>query len=337
MNPQPQSWTRRQAIWLILGATGGLTLHSCMNPNPSTDTLSASIAIVTWVGLTPLHIAQEKGFFQELGLELQTREFSSNPDSNAALLAGHVNSAAPVIAEAVSLAARGADFRIVLVEDLSVGADGILARNQIRDLKDFKGQRIAVEKNGVSHFFLLQVLEAAGLTEKDVTLVNMTPDAAATAYQAGQVNIAVSYSPFLEQANVAQKEGRIIYDSSKMPTAIADLYVFETRFIEQSPQLVEAFIKGIFTAIEFLETNREEALEVAAKRLNMTPAELDENLNALKLPKLEENLEILANPDSDLYLLKSLNKMAEFLKVNNQIDTVPDLSKLIEPKFIQSL
>lgn len=336
MNPQPQSWTRRQAIWLILGAAGGLTLHSCMNPNPSTDTLSASIAIVTWVGLTPLHIAQEKGFFQELGLELQTREFSSNPDSNAALLAGHVNSAAPVIAEAVSLAAKGADFRIVLVEDLSVGADGILARNQIRDLKDFKGQRIAVEKNGVSHFFLLQVLEATGLTEKEVTLVNMTPDAAAAAYQAGQVNIAVSYSPFLEQANAAQKQGRIIYDSSKMPTAIADLYVFETQFIEEFPQLVEAFVKGIFKGIEFLETNRAEALEIAAKRLNISPEELDENLKGLKLPNLAENLEILANPDSDLYLLKSLQKMVDFLKINNQIDTVPDLSKLIEPKFIQS-
>ncbi len=332
-------WTRRQAIWLIAGAAGGGALHACTNwaQSPEAGTVSASLGIVTWVGLTPLHIAGEKGFFKELGLNLDVKEFSANSDSNAAFLAGRLEGVAPVTSEAVVLAANGANFRVVLVEDISQGGDGILARNSLTGVKDFKGKRIALEKGSVSHFFLLQVLKEAGLREKDVTLVSMLPEAAAAAYQTGKVEIAVTYSPFLEGANAAQKDGRIIYDSSKMPGAITDLYVFETKFIEKHPQSVEAFVRGIFKALDFLKTNRQEAVAIAAKRLNITPADLEANLKGLKLPDLQTNLDMLGNPQSELYLGKKMKDMAEFLQGQNQIQQIPDFSQLLEPKFVRAI
>lgn len=332
-------WTRRQAIWLIVGAVGGGALHACTQPtpSPSDNTTSASMGIVTWVGLTPLHIAREKGFFKELGLNLDIKEFSSIPDSNAALVAGRLNGVAPVTSEAVLLAATGADFRVVMVEDISVGADGILARKNIKEVKDFKGKRIAVEKGSVSHFFLLQVLNEAGLSEKDVTIVSMLSDQAAVAYQSGKIDVAVTYSPFLEQANTAQKDGRVIYDSSKMPGAILDLYVFDTKFIETYPKAVEAFVRGIFKGLEFLQTNRPEGLAIAAKRLQITPAELDANLKILKLPDIQTNIDMLSNPQSPLYVGKKLIEMAQFMKAQKQIKQLPDMSKFIEPKFVKAM
>lgn len=83
----------------------------------------------------------------------------------------------PVTSEAVLVASYGKDYRIVLVEDTSVGGDGILARNSVADIKDFKGKRIAVDRGTVSHFFLLQVLKQAGLSENDVTAAIPPPSA----------------------------------------------------------------------------------------------------------------------------------------------------------------
>lgn len=331
--------TRRQALWLIAGVAGGALLHACIQSSPkSTDnTLSASMGLLTWVGLTPLYIAVEKGFFKQQGLNLDIKIFSANADSNAAFAAGRLHGIAPVTSEAVLIAAQGKDFRIIMIQDISLGADGILARKSIADIKNLKGKRIGVDKGSVSHFFLLQVLSEAGLSEKDVTLVAMTPEAAAAAYQTGKIEAAVTYSPFLEQANAEQKDGRVIYDSAKMPGAIADLFAFDTKFLEANPQAGYAFVSGVLKGLDFLNKNRSEGLAIAAQRLNIKPEELDKNLKLLKLPDLPSNLDMLTNPQSQLYLGKYLQEIGKFLLSQKQISKLPDLSKLIEPKYLKAV
>ncbi|MBD1936731.1 ABC transporter substrate-binding protein [Microcoleus sp. FACHB-68] len=333
------SCTRRQALWFLVGAAGAGVLHACTtaDPTPQENTLSTSMGLVTWIGLTPFYIAQQKGFFKELDINLEIKDFSASADSLAAFAAGHLKGLAPVTSEAMLLAANGVDFRVVLVEDISVGADGILARNSIADIKDFKGKQIAVDQGSVSHYFLLQVLNEFGLSAADIALVAMTPDAAATAYETGEIDIAVTYSPYLDKAKITQKDGRVIYDSSQMPSAIVDLYVFETKFIESYPQAVGAFVRGIFQGLDFLKTNRQEGLEIAAKYLDITPNELDEDLKLLQFPDVQMNLEMLGNPASERYLLKTMQNMTEFLKQQNQINRVPNFSALLAPEFVKAV
>jgi NitT/TauT family transport system substrate-binding protein len=190
---------------------------------------------------------------------------------------------------------------------------------------------------GVSHFFLLQVLKEAGLSENDVEIINVTPDAAAAAYQAGRVNIAVTYSPFLQKGNQAQKDGRIIYDTSKMPTAIIDVYLFSPELVEANPNATKAFVQGIFKAIKFLETNKDEALAIAGLRLQLTPEEAENQLKGVRLVDLPTNLEMLSNSQSDIYLLKHMNELSQFLADQDQISEVADMSKVLEPRFLKEV
>ncbi|MDX2099936.1 MAG: ABC transporter substrate-binding protein, partial [Leptolyngbyaceae cyanobacterium bins.59] len=334
---------RRQMLGLMTGATGAMLLHACQpptrspsvqSPGTSRPSKTATMGLVVWTGNAPLYVARSQGLFEKLGLNLDIKTFSTNPDAAAAFSTGRIDGWAAVTSEAVLLAARGKDFRVVLVQDSSVGADGILARNRITDLKDFKGKRVAVEEGAVSHFFLLQSLATVGLTDRDITIVNVAPDAAAAAYQAGQAEIAVSYSPFLEQANAAQKDGRIIFDSSKIPTAITDLYLFDTQFINQNPEAIQAFVDGCFQGLDVLQQKPQEANPIAAKELGVSPEELQTNLKGLKLPDRTTNLEMLNNPQSELHLLKSMDAMAQFLLDQKKITKRPDLSQLLEPRFV---
>lgn len=332
-----QRWNRRQTLWMLTGVAGSLVLHACTPDNQTAESTPTAIGLNPWIGSTPLYIAQEKGFFQKRGLNLEIKIFTGTSDANSAFMSGRLDSWSPVTSEAVAIAAQGSEFRIVLVQDTSVGADGILARDSIATLADFKGKEIAVEEDSVSHFFLLQVLETVGLGAKDFTLVNTPPDAAAAAYQSGQIDIAVTYSPYLSKANEAQSDGRIIYDSSQMPSAIADLYVFSPQSIEQNPQVVDAFIRGVLEGLDFFQNNQEEGLAIAARAIEITPEELANDLQGIQLPDLGKNLEILSNDKSDLFLLKSMESMAKFLKERNQIEKIPDLAQLIEPKFLQTI
>jgi NitT/TauT family transport system substrate-binding protein len=343
---QSRRWTRRQALWLMAGAAGSIGLHSCArstttspgSTSTASNLTSATFAINAWIGQAPLHIAQEKGFFQEEGLDLSTRAYGTNLDSIPAFLTGRVEgcSAMPS-SEVVTLASQGGRFQIVGVMDFSSGGDAILARNSIGEIQDFKGKQIAVQRGGLGHFFLLQVLQDVGLTERDIRIIDSAPEVAAQAYQAGNVEIAFTYSPYLEGANAAQPDGRIIYDSSQKPTAIVDLNLVSAEFAQNYAEATRAFSRGIFRAQEFLKTNPSEAYAIAAKPLELQPSEVEEQLQGVEFPDLQTHLEMVNNPQSDLYLLDTLTAMAEFLQAQNQIAAVPDLPSLVDPQFFAGL
>ena len=348
MDRATKVWTRRQTLWLMSGLSGSLALHACtqqtqtssssvQSTEAATEPVSATSGSTLWIGYTPLYIALDKGFFQEGGLKLDYKDFSSDTEGDAALGAGRLDRRSIVTSQAVTLAAKGIDYRIIMAADNSLGGDGILARNSIADIKDFKGKQIAVEVGGVSHFFLLQVLKEAGLSSSDVKITSVTPDVAAAAYQSGRADIAVTFSPFLQKANAAQKDGRIIYDTSKMPTAIIDVYLFSTKFIEANPEAPKAFVQGIFKGIKFLETNKDEALTLVGKRLQLKPEEVEEQLKGVRLIDLPTNLEMMSNAQSDIYLLKHMNTLSQFLAEQKQIPQAADVSKVLEPKFLKQV
>ncbi|WP_009633714.1 ABC transporter substrate-binding protein [Synechocystis sp. PCC 7509] len=343
MTIKTTAWTRRQTLLLMAGLSGSLALNACQKRSQSTETETTSTKLISansgstlWIGYTPLYIALEKGFFQEAGLNLSHKDFSAASDLQAAFGAGRLDAIALATPAAVTLKSKGVDYRVVLVADNSLGGDGILARNSVTDIKDFKGKNVAVEIGEVSHFLLLQVLNNAGLSANDVKITNATPDAAAIAYQAGRTDIAVTYSPFLQKANANQKDGRIIIDTSAMPTAIIDLYLFSNKFIEVNPAGVEGFNKGIFKAIDFMKTNKSEALAITGKRLQISPEEAEAQLKGVGLIDLPTNVKMLSDTKSDIYLLNHLNEVSEFLIEQKQVSQPPDITKILEPKFLKA-
>lgn len=289
-----------------------------------------------WIGQIPVYVAQEKGFFEEEGLDFTLRNFSASGDYMAAFSAGSVDGLAPVSTEAIALAAAGQALKIVLIQSNSIGADGILAKDDVASIEDFLGKRIAVDTSGVSYFFLLQVLNEAGLSAEDVTIVNMDPGTAAAAFESNNVDVAVTYFPYLEQTAAEVSDGKIIYDSSRMPTAITDLYLFSEQYIEENPEAVQAFVNATLRGYQYAQENPEEANAIAAAAIEITPEEVEAALEGVEVASPEMNLEMVAQPDSETYIVKPLEDLADFLLAEEQIDNKPDISSLIDPQFIEA-
>jgi NitT/TauT family transport system substrate-binding protein len=346
---------RRHALQLLAGLSGGLLLHACgqtSNNTPATgrSTGSANSSANTdkntttitmggpgWIGLSPLYIAQEKGFFAAEGITVDFRPFPSNGEAMPAFVSSKIDGMSAVSSEVILLNSQGKDFKVVLAEDNSLGADGILARNSIKSIADFRGKKIAVDTSGVSYFFLLQVMKEAGLSKDDITPVNIDPQGAATAYQAGNVDIAVTYSPSLQLANEATPDGRIIYDTSKMPTAITDMYIFSSDFIEANPKAIQGFVNAVFKGLQLLNEKPDEGLAIAAKTLEVEPKALEADLKGVKLADRAANQKMLGDPSSDVYVMNSLKELANFLVDQGDIKAVPaDLNKIIDPQFVKA-
>lgn len=332
---------RRHALQLLAGMTGAVVLNACTSASSdsegTTPSMSMSLGSIPWVGQVPLYIAQEKGFYTEAGLDFKLRLFGAGGEYMSAFLSNQLDGVSPVSSEAILMKSQGKDFKIVLVQDSSLGGDGILAKNSITSIQDFKGQKVAVDTSGVSYFFLLQVLKEAGLSKDDITAINTDPTAAAAAFQSNNVDIAVTYAPYLQQAADAVAEGRIIYDSSQMPTAITDLYLFDTAYVESNPQAVQAFVNATMKGLQFLQDNPEEGIAIGAAELEMEPEDLASDLEGFKLPDQATNLKMLAQADSDLYLGDTLEELADFLLAEGQIESKPDdIATLLDPQFIEA-
>ena len=135
-------------------------------------------------------MAEEKGLFKEEGLAVQKKSFSAPGDGLKPLLAGDLDAHFTTLdSTIIALDKAPGKLKVVYLTDTSAGADAIIAKKEIKSIKDLKGKKVAATVGECNHLLLAKALEKAGLTEKDIKLTNMGPD------DAGQPSPRASWTP----------------------------------------------------------------------------------------------------------------------------------------------
>jgi len=124
------------------------------------------VTLLTWVGYGPIHLALEKGFFEGIDVQLQVVEDTAA--RRAAFSSGRVDASTDIVDSFANLLAVGIQGSVVLKLDESIGGDGIIAKADIHSIQDLKGKVVAYPPGQPSHFFLLSLLEDAGMTIDDI-------------------------------------------------------------------------------------------------------------------------------------------------------------------------
>ena len=71
--------------------------------------------------------------------------------------------------------------------------------------------------------------------------------------------------------------------------------------------------------------------------MQLKPEEVEEQLKGVRLIDLPTNLEMMSNSQSDIYLLKHMNELSQFLVDQKQIPKAADVSKVLEPRFLKEI
>lgn len=299
----------------------------------ATATRDVRIGFNTWVGFGPLYIAQEKGFFLERGLNVDLQRIEGTGDRRAAMIAGRLEGMASTLDDLIISAAQGVEAKMVLGLDESAGADGILTSEDITDVSQFKGKSIAVQPGFVNHFFLLYILDDNGLTSKDVEIRPMEPDKASAAFVARDVDIAVTWEPHLSQVRENRPDGKTFLTTSDYPGLIVDILVFRNDFIEENPEAVAAFVDAWYEALDFIETNPDEAHEIIGRAMDLDAAEVSDILTGVKFLKPEDNLQY--HDQSQPVNVYDIGLTAsELWQAEGFIDTPVEVKDLIDTRFL---
>jgi len=282
---------------------------STNSPNTSSPQSQPLVSATNnWVGYSGHHVAVGNNFFSEQGLKVKDQFFQSASEEITAFLAGKIDLGWVTSGDAVQMAAKDPSIKIIYLVDYSNGSDGILGRG-IQSPQDVKGKTIGRENILFEKVFLQAYLQKAGLTEKDVTIKDLAAADAATAFAAKQVDMAVTYEPYLSKA-AKQGEGEVIF-STKDTNLIADVVIARDRLIQSRKTDLQAYFRAIDKAVDLVISGDAEALKIAGAKLGITGDEVKEQLLGAKLFDLEGNKAVAFNKDNPNSLLGNLELTAK--------------------------
>ncbi|MBD2462040.1 ABC transporter substrate-binding protein [Oscillatoria sp. FACHB-1407] len=325
-------------FFLLAGLTFGL-LVACNAQQPSTEAPELStqplvVASSPWPGFAPHYVALAKEFFQEEGILVEDQYFQIATDVNTALLAGKVDLAWTGVPDMVMMAERDPSLRLIALSDYSNGADGILARN-VTQAQDLKGKEIAWEELPLQSLLLRKYLETGGLTEQDITLLTMPAAEAATAFASKQVDVAVTYEPWLSKA-AQEGQGEIVFSSKNTNIIPVGLVVKEAILQQRKPEIL-AFLRAIDKGVQFVRQSPDEMAEITAQKLGVTPEEVPALLDTVRIFDMEENATVVFNADDPLNVIDSLEFAAKTSQEIKLISQPVDATKLYDDSLVKEL
>ncbi|UBF26836.1 ABC transporter substrate-binding protein [Kovacikia minuta CCNUW1] len=302
------------SVWrsISLALVSLVLVVACSSQQPSATNSPQAQPLVSatnnWIGYSGHHVAVGKNFFKDEKLDVQDIFFQSASEQITAFLAGKLDLGWFTSGDAIQMVAKDPSIKMIYLIDYSNGSDGIIGRN-IKSPQDAKGKTIARENILFEKVLLAAYLKKAGLTEKDVSIKDLAAADAAAAFAAKQVDIAVSYEPYLTKA-AKQGGGEVIF-STKDTNLIADVVVARDKLIQSRKTDLQAYFRAVDKAVKLLNASDPEALKIAGQKLGVSGEEVKSQLEGAKLFDLEGNKTIGFNKDNPNSLIGNLELTAQ--------------------------
>jgi NitT/TauT family transport system substrate-binding protein len=284
-----------------------------------------------WIGGEPLYLARELGKFDPTMVQLV--EYPSASEVHRAYRNQAIDGMVISLDELFSLAADGLDPRIIVVIDVSHGADVVVGRGAMKTVADLKGKSVAVESGALGAFVLSRALALNGMQASDVTVIHLESNEQPSAFQKGQVDGAVTFDPYTVQ--FLKQGAKILFDSTQIPGEIVDLIAVRASVIQKRPKAVQALLTGWFAAIDYMARDPKDAAHRMGVRQQTSGEQFLEAQKGLHVPSRDENLKMLGGANPELAVtgrrLETLMLEAKLLKSDLQIE------KLLAPAPLEGL
>jgi len=239
---------------------------SSSKPNSSNkkdDTLN--ISLDEWIGWKSVIDAngglttQKGSIFDELGINVELHIINDATQSSNALIKGELDGAGYTVNRYAFLHSKFEEnkFETVMpfITNYSTGGDGIISKDSINGIEDLVGKKIGVPRFSEAQTMVYWLLNKSDLTdeqiaqiEKDMVLFE-TPDDAAKAFFAGQIDAAATWQPYLSQAQETSG-AKLLFSTKSSNNIILDGIIFGKEYYENNIDTISKFIEGVLKAQE---------------------------------------------------------------------------------------
>ena len=284
----------------------------------------------------PLHIAVEKGYAKDAGLEVEIVDFPS-PQTMIALAA---KGDLPVVGTAVAASyfnslAQGMPLKIIADRAQHPVFHNLMVRTDLKDTikkpADLKGRTVGLSARGsMFEYETGRVLESAGLTLKDIEAKYMPFADVAPALQNKAVEVAVSLPPFVELLESRGLAVRWFDPAEVIKRVQISGWIVNTDWAAKNGPTLDAFmaawLRGArdYRRAQAGGPNRAEVVEILARR---TP---------IKDPAMYDRMNwISVNPNGEVFV-DSLLDAQDFFMRNGLIQKKFTAEDLLDMRYVNA-
>lgn len=211
----------------------------------------------------------------------------------------------------------------------------VVAGPDVNSVAELKGKKIGVEVGFVSHLLLLNGLEKNGLTESDVTLVNVPTNETPQVLASGDVDAIVAWQPNSGQALNQVPGSMAVYSSADEPGLIYDVLAVSPTSLAKRKDDWGKVINVWYRVVDYIldPATEADALAIMSARVGLSPEEYKPFLKGTKILKLDEAKKIFAKGDGFTSLYGS-SKISDDFNLKYEVYTTPqDIDSYIDPSL----
>jgi NitT/TauT family transport system substrate-binding protein len=296
-------------IALLMAAM--LVLTSCQaTPATSTDNMKLKIGIMPAVDSAPILLAEKKGYFKELGLDMDIQVYNNAANRESALQSGELDGTMTDLIAFVNSKQNGLDIKITTSTD---GSFPFLLKKGFVEQKNIK---IGMMEVSVSNF--LSDLFLKDEYEMEKVFINEIP-ARLEMVKAGQLDMANLPEPIASMGELGGLKKVVYYGTDDfMPEAM----VFTGKVLKEKEEALKLFHQAYNRAVEDIKNDDEEARTVLIEKLELKP----EIKDLMTLPEYH-----MARVPSEEYM----NKVIDWVESVQKIDITVPYDQMIERKFVK--
>ncbi len=291
-----------------------------------------------WPGWVAWEIGVQKGWFKEAGVEVDF-VWMDYVASMEAYGAGQLDAVCMTNGDALVTGATAKPSVAIVLNDYSNGNDILVGTKDIKDVKDLKGKKVALEEGFVPHLLTLKALEANGMSESDIEIVNTPTDETPQVLKSGKVAAICAWQP---NSGTALKEvagSKVLFSSANAPGIIYDGLFVSPESLQKNRAEWLKVVKVWYQIVEYLkdEENHEESLDILAQRVGMKPDAYEPLLDGTFILSLEQALAAY-QPGEGLSSVYGSSKISDDFNVKYKVyESAQDISKYFDASLTAEL
>lgn len=280
-----------------------------------------------------------------MGVPVRWIGFETGGQVNEAIAAGQIDFGAMGGPPASVGVTRGLGYRGVVLLNMLEGVEGLAVRDTlaVTTPAQLVGKRIATPFGSTSYYLLHILLQQAGISPDQVSLLDMTPNQVAAAWTAGEIDAAYVWEPALNR--LVEQGGEVLVDNAEMARRgfpMWDISVVTNAFASAHPELVMKYVRSECASIETWRAHPEDVAAIVASELSLPRADARRMMQGTGMAPcaLQTGPSYLGDASSPGALSRAIFDMALFLRDQRRLPIVAmrsDYDSLVDPTYLAAL
>lgn len=233
------------------------------------ETAKVRVAYMPNMGSASLAVtARDKGFFEEMGLDVEMVEFQGGPAEIAAMASGDID-ISQIGHGAHALCAEGE--ALIFQIDCTSLADAVIGNKDkgVSSIEELKGKTVAVTSGTSAEIILNLALQSVGISQDDVETVEMDANGIVSAMISGNVDACATWSPgtgtimdALGDKGVMLANNQDYVDQVTFPSS----FITTQKYADANHDILVRFARALQKAGDYRAENIDEVAKLVAKQ-----------------------------------------------------------------------